>query len=270
MSSTVVILKIMEAREEQNSKLSKKILSVGVMQDIMVIPMLIILNIFSGQTISIQVISTQILGMLIAGGIIVYLVINKNKISIPYIDFLKKDFEIQMAFVITFCFGIAALSLFFGLSAGLGAFIAGLIISASKQTQFAYQSLNSFQIVFVALFFISVGMLIDIEFVLENIALIVLLTVIAFVINIIVNFLVFYSLKEKPIDSLYASLLLSHIGEFSFVLTAFALAIGSITLVAYNLTISIIVLSLIITPIFISLFRIFILKEKFLFFNKQK
>ncbi|MCH8519794.1 MAG: cation:proton antiporter [Nanoarchaeota archaeon] len=268
MSSTVVILKILESRGEEKLRLSKKVLSVGIMQDIMVIPMLIILNIFSGQSVSIQTISTQIIGMILAGLVIVYLVINKNKISIPYIDFIKKDFEIQMAFVIAFCFGIAALSLLFGLSAGLGAFIAGLIISASRQTQFAYQSLNSFQIVFVALFFISVGMLINIDFVLDNLLLIVSLTLIAFVINILINFLVFFSLKEKVVNSLYASLLLSHIGEFSFVLAAFALAIGSITLEAYNLTISIIVLSLIITPIFISIFRIFVLKEPFFGFNK--
>lgn len=268
MSSTVVIIKILEARGEEKLRLSKKVLSVGIMQDIMVIPMLVVLSIFSGQGVSVQSISIQVIGMLLALLVIGYLVVNKNKISIPYIDFIKRDFEVQMAFTLAFCFGIAALSLLFGLSAGLGAFIAGLIISASKQTQFAYQSLNSFQIVFVALFFISVGMLIDLDFVLANIGVIILLTCIAFVINILVNFVVFITLKERVVNSLYASLLLSHIGEFSFVLAAFALAIGSITLEAYNLTISIIVLSLIITPFFISLFRIFILKEQFLGFNK--
>lgn len=270
MSSTVVILKILEARGEEKLRLSKKVLSVGIMQDIMVIPMLIVLSLFSGQGISIQTLATQVIGMILALLVIGYLVVKRNRISIPYIDFIKRDFEVQMAFVIAFCFGIAALTLVFGLSAGLGAFLAGLIISASKQTQFAYQSLNSFQIVFVALFFISVGMLIDLDFVFENIFAIVILTLLAFVINIIVNFVVFISLKEKVVNSLYASLLLSHIGEFSFVLAAFALAIGSITLEAYNLTISIIVLSLIITPIFISLFRIFLLKEQFLIFNREE
>jgi CPA2 family monovalent cation:H+ antiporter-2 len=118
-----------------------------------------------------------------------------------------------------------------------------------------HDSLNAFKIVFVALFFVSVGMLIDLEFLKENLVTIGVLVLAVFVINNTINVFMIHIFSKDWKISFYAGALLSQIGEFSFILGSTGYYSGIIKNHSYQLIISTIALTLLISPLWIHLTR---------------
>jgi CPA2 family monovalent cation:H+ antiporter-2 len=118
-----------------------------------------------------------------------------------------------------------------------------------------HNSLNAFKIVFVALFFVSVGMLIDLEFLKENLVTIGVLVLAVFLINNTINVFMIHIFSKDWKISFYAGALLSQIGEFSFILGSTGYYSGIIKNHSYQLIISTIALTLLISPLWISLTR---------------
>ncbi len=258
LSSTAVILKILESNNELNSKRAQNVLGILVVQDIIAIPMIIILSLFSPTEFQISNLIIQIIGMILILALVAYIA-KKKEIKIKFLSKVKNDPELQIFTALGICFGFAYLTSLLGLSAALGSFVAGILIASAKETKWVHKSLSPFYVVLVAIFFLSVGVMIDIPFIIENWLLIVGLTLVSFVINIVTGYLVLRFLKIEKKDSFYISLLLSHIGEFSYVLASIGLTNLIITVFGYNLIISMISLSLIISPLLIILYNKFIL-----------
>src|SRR3989338_9231106 len=143
-----------------------------------------------------------------------------KKVRIPIIRKLVENPELQIFTALVACFGLAAFTSFFGLSAALGAFFAGILVSSYRKPGWAHNSLHPFKVVFVAVFFVYIGMLIDLPFLKENILIISLLVIAVLTINTILNTILLYFLKTKFKESLYAGALLAQIGEFSFLIGA--------------------------------------------------
>ncbi|MDW3195807.1 MAG: cation:proton antiporter [Cytophagales bacterium] len=104
----------------------------------------------------------------------------------------------------------------------LGAFVAGMIVAKAKETAWVHKSLHAFRIVFVALFFVSIGMLIDLDFLVDNLAVVGVMVLLAFITNNFINAIIVRLLGESWSDSLYTGAILAQIGEFSFILGATA------------------------------------------------
>ncbi len=247
LSSTAVILKILEADGKQSSKRMQNILGILVVQDIIAIPMIIILGFFSSAGFNPILFTTQIFGILLLSLLIAYIV-KKKEIRLPFFNSVKHDPELQVFTALGLCFGFALITSLLGLSAALGSFVAGVVIASAKESKWVSKSLSPFYVVLLAIFFISIGVIIDISFVLENWQIIFLLTLIAFIVNIVIGYVVLRYLKVNKQDSFYIALLLSHIGEFSYVLAALGQSNQMISDYGYNLIISMISLSLIISP----------------------
>jgi monovalent cation:H+ antiporter-2, CPA2 family len=254
LSSTAVVLKILQDRKELNTKVGQNILSILLMQDIAIIPMLIIIGILGG-----KIISKVELGLQIIGGIAIIILfawlLIKGSIKLPFGKILKKDHEIQVFSALTLCFGFAVITALIGLSAALGAFIAGIIVSAAKETKWIHDSLHSFYIIFVALFFISIGMLIDVNFLIEHIKVILLLVIAVFLTNTFINALILKFFRNTWKESLYSGALLSQIGEFSFILAAVGFQSEIINQFAFQTTVIIIALTLLFSPFWIYLVK---------------
>jgi len=167
--------------------------------------------------------------------------------------FLEAGNELQVFFAFGLCFGFSALTGFFGLSTALGAFVAGILVATAKSTSWFHNSLFSLKVIFVALFFISVGMLINVHFLWDNLFVILSLVVIILLANNLINTLIMRSFKMSWHDSIYAGALLSQIGEFSFVIGNLAYFNKIITDHGYQLIIAVISLTLLLSPIWISL-----------------
>jgi len=255
LSSTAVILNILQTRGEMQTKHGRDVLTILLAQDIAVIPMLIVLGMLGGDKISSHEITFQIIGGVFLIGLCIF-IIKHPGFKIPLIgNTIRKDRELQVFGAFVLCFGLALLSGWFSLSAALGAFVAGMVVAAAKEASWVHHSLEPFKTVFVALFFVSIGMLVDMHFIASHWWQVILLTVLVLLLNTFVNALIFKIMGESWRYSLYTGAILSQIGEFSFVLVAVGASTMIIVAETYQLVIAVIALSLLLSPLWISFIK---------------
>jgi CPA2 family monovalent cation:H+ antiporter-2 len=247
LSSTAVVLKLLKDQGELDTKVGQDVLGVLLTQDMLVIPMLIALGLLSGGGLDILQIAMQLVGAAGLIGLVVWITVRPD-IRLPFRGIILGDPEFQVLAALLICFGLALLSGLLNLSTALGAFVAGLVIRATREAEWAEGSLESFRVVFMALFFASVGMLVDPDFILQYWWQILVLVLDLIVANTAINALVMRLLGRSWRDSFYAGALLSQIGEFSFVLAAIGFQAGVITDFGYQMTIAIVAVSLLVSP----------------------
>src|SRR5690606_15805201 len=126
--------------------------------------------------------------------------------------------EVFTLTVLGLCVGIAELSSVFGLGYALGAFVAGVIVSETVYSHKIMADILPFKDFFLTLFFVSVGMLMDVEYLLRNWWLLLLAAVIVLAIKTVIAFWGAIASHHPVRQSLMAALGLAGIGEFSFVL----------------------------------------------------
>lgn len=254
LSSTAVLVKLLQERNEIQTKAGQLVIGILLAQDVFIVPMLIIIGYLGGHRPDNIEIIKQIAGGFLLVGLIIF-IIKKKKFKLPFEKIIKKDHEMQVFLAFTLCFGFSLITSFLGLSAALGAFVGGIVLSAAKSTNWVHDSLLAFKTMFVALFFVSVGMLIDLDFLVNNVLTIGVLVLLVFVINNTINVGVLWFFTKKWKLSFYAGALLSQIGEFSFVISSTAYYTGIIDEYAYQLTINTIALTLLLSPIWIGFFK---------------
>jgi CPA2 family monovalent cation:H+ antiporter-2 len=251
LSSTAVVLKILQDKKELDSDTGQNVLGVLLFQDMAIIPMLIIIGLMSGNELAPLELSMQISGgivmLLLAGWIIV-----KESIRLPLGNWIKQDHELQIFMALTLCFGLALLTGVFNLSTALGAFIGGMLIGAAKETQWVHNSLNPFRVLFVALFFMSVGLLVDMDFIILHWQQVSLLTLLVLTLNFFINTGIIRLLGDSWHDSIYSGALLAQVGEFGFVLASVGFHSHMISDYGYQLTITVVAVTLILSPALIA------------------
>ena len=250
LSSTAVVIKLLQDNNMLDTKVGQGVLSILLAQDLAIIPMLIILGILGTGDIDIGHLLKQSIGAIFAL-VLFSFVFRKKQLHLPLASWLKQDKELQLFAALGLCFGLALITAWFDLSTALGAFIAGLIIGVAKETQWVSHSLEPFKVLFIALFFVSVGMLLDLSFLLTHWPQAIALMIAAIFTNTFINALILKMAKYKWQDSLYSGVLLSQIGEFSFVLAAVGSQMEIINDFGYQLALCVISLSLLISPIWI-------------------
>ncbi|OIO72273.1 MAG: hypothetical protein AUJ56_01955 [Zetaproteobacteria bacterium CG1_02_49_23] len=255
LSSTAVVLNLLEARGELNSKHGQDVLTILLAQDIAIIPMLIIIGMLGGEHISSVEATMQLIGGVLLMALCLW-VFNRPDFKIPLIgDAVKQDHELQVFGAFLLCFSLALITGLFSLSAALGAFVAGMVVAAAHETQWVHHSLEPFKTVFVALFFVSIGMLVNMQFIAAYWWQILLFALLALLLNTCINALVLRLLGEPWGYSFYSGSILSQIGEFSFVLAAVGAGAAIITPETYQLIIAIIALTLLLSPMWIALVK---------------
>lgn len=251
LSSTAVVINVLERSKELNTKVGQNVLGILIVQDILIVPMMIILGLLGGDKID-----TGHLLLQIGGGIgmilFVIYILKKRKLHLPFTELVKNDHEIQVFYATILCMGFALISAVLGLSAALGAFVAGIVVAEAKETKWIHNSLHSFKVFFVALFFISVGLSLDLLFFKENILAIVSVTLGVLFTNTFINAAIMRFLKETWKESIYSGAILAQIGEFSFVLGTVAVQSGIIQAYAAQTMICVISLSIFLSPFWIT------------------
>ncbi len=218
LSSTAIVLKRLQEKADVESPHGRAIVGILIYQDLIVIPMLLLLPFISGTlhhpivSIGIFMAKVAIIGVLVAIGI---------KFVVPKLLFQivkTRSREIFLLSIIVLCFSVAWLTSSIGLSLALGAFLAGLIISESE---YGYQALGTilpFRDVFTSIFFISIGMLFDVGYFIRHPALVLCLSTGVIIIKSIIAGAVPTVLGFPMRTMVLVGLALSQIGEFSFVL----------------------------------------------------
>lgn len=254
ISCTAIVIKLLQDEGILHSKVGQSVLGIILAQDLAIIPMLIIIGFLSSTEINATHLVKQGIGAIVAVALFGYIVSKKN-IHLPLARWLKQDHELQLFAALTICFGFALITAWLNLSTALGAFLGGMLIGAAKETQWVHRTLDSFKVLFVALFFVSVGLMLDLHFLAEHWLEVCILTLAALLTNTFINAFILKAAKFNWRDSLYVGVLLSQLGEFSFVLAAVGLQAAIINNYGYQLALCVISLSLLISPLWISTAR---------------
>lgn len=260
LSSSAIILEYLEKNNEIKTPLGTLTSGILVMQDFLLVPMLLIINYIGQKNLTFN----QILPLAIstiAITLFLGLVFTKKNINFHFPDKLKDDHEAQVFVGLLLSFGFSWLTQMLHLSAAIGALIGGIIIAKSNSTQWLEAKLIPFRVFFLSLFFLSIGLQINVRFLVEHLDLILVIVAIILLVNSVINALVFRLLKVSWRDSIYAGALLSQIGEFSLVLCIVAKTQNLVNDFWYQLTLTVIAATMLMTAIWINIIRTCIYKQ---------
>lgn len=255
MSSTAVALKILDDIGELRTDLGRIVVAVMIAQDIAIVPMLIVANALgSGGAIGFE----TLLGVGVAiGALGLYIayVGPRGKLHFPWQDKILGRVELVTLVALTICCTAAVASGVAGLSPAYGAFFAGLFVGQTTLRSQAIQAMEPIQGVLMVLFFVAIGLLLDIGFIIENWVLVAAFVLSALIIKSVANIAILNAVGLPPTTAYQAGLITSQIGEFSFVLAAVGLASQILDPTGYKLAISVIVLSLLLSPLWMRAVR---------------
>ncbi|RJE71551.1 hypothetical protein BGP76_05505 [Reichenbachiella sp. MSK19-1] len=254
LSSSAVVIRLLEDNKIFKTKIGQNVISILITQDILIVPMIIVMSLFDTDGLDMEKIGLQLVGALLIGGLLYYM-FKRRSLRVPFIKQLKNDQELQVFAALIVCFGMALITSLFGLSAGLGAFVAGLLVHATPATTWLHDSLRSFRIVLVSVFFLSVGLLIDTSFILEHWLVIGSLVLTVYISNMLINAFLLKLLGNSWNESLYGGSLLAQIGEFSFVLASIGHQADIISTFSYQMTVIVISVTIFISPITVMFVR---------------
>jgi CPA2 family monovalent cation:H+ antiporter-2 len=254
ISSTAVVIKLLMEWKLDQSHVGRNVIGVLLVQDIALIPMIIVIELMQGETMPMKDLILQIIGGTLLVGLVVIL-LRKKEMHLPFMNYFKAHKEIQIFAALAICFGMVMATDFFRLSPFLGAFIAGIYVRATRETEWIHISLEPFYVFFVAIFFVSVGMMLDLKFVLDNWPVILILVGLVFLFNTAVNAGMMRMLGESWRDSLFGGAMLAQVGEFSFVILAVGEKSNIVSDFTYQTILALITLTLILSPGWIGLFR---------------
>ena len=186
LSSTAIVIKLLQDNGMLSSGLGQSALGILLAQDLAIIPMLIIIGLLGAGNIDNVQLMKQGVGTLFAVALFAF-IITRKQIHLPLSKWLKGDHELQLFAALGVCFGLAMITAWFELSTALGAFIGGMLVGAAKETLWVHRTLDSFRVLFVALFFVSVGMLLDVSFLINHWQQTAILVMAALITNIFIN-----------------------------------------------------------------------------------
>jgi CPA2 family monovalent cation:H+ antiporter-2 len=226
LSSTAILMKLLIDRGQVDSPHGRVSLAISLFQDISIVPMILLIPVLAGEgkTSFLEFLSRFGFGVLLV--ILVYITARR---LMPGVLHAIAQTRLREAFLmgsLLICLLMAFITFSFGFSYALGAFIAGLIISESEYSHEVVAEIVSFRDLFTSLFFISIGMLFDIDFVLSRPVSLLGISIALFLLKatIIAGVVVFvrYSIRTAIISAVG----LANIGEFSFVLAQVGLTAG--------------------------------------------
>lgn len=260
LSSSAIILEYLEKNNEIKTPLGTLTSGILILQDFMLVPMLLTINFIGQKALTIDQIIPLALST-IAITIFLKAIFSKKVINLHFPEKLKDDHEAQVFIGLLLCFGFGWLTQMLHLSAAIGAIIGGILISKSNSMQWLEVRLIPFRVFFLSLFFLSIGLQINVDFLIHHLGLIFLIVAIILFVNSAINAFVFRLFKESWRNSVYAGALLSQIGEFSLVLCLVAKTQNLVNEFWYQLTLSIISATMLMTAIWINIIRTFIYKQ---------
>lgn len=247
LSSTMIVLKILQERGELDSGHGRIMIGILLVQDLSVVPLMIIMPAMGGEG---EVWLS--LGIAVAKAILfIGIMLGLGIWGLPWLlrrVATGRSRELFLLTVVTLCLAAAFGAYFFGLSAAVGAFIAGLLIAQSAFARQAFADIVPLRDTFVALFFISLGMLADPYFVVSNVASIAIVVTVIIVAKFIICSLIPWFFGYSPKTVLFVGMGLIQIGEFSFVLAGAGREAGLISSYLYSLTLTSAIITMLLTP----------------------
>lgn len=249
VSSTMVVLKILATGGVTTTLASRVMIGLLVVQDMAVIPMLIILPNLGGTPGSILPVLLQSLALAAAFLAAVYFIGTRLLPRFLKVILTWGSHELFLVAVVAISVGIGYATHMAGMSFALGAFVAGIILSESEFSHQALSDIVPLRDIFGLLFFVSVGMLFDPAFVIANAALIVATVLAIFAGKAILTGGIARAFGYTNMAPWIIGLGLAQIGEFSFVLARSGYTAKMLSPQTYNLVLSCTILTMALSPL---------------------
>lgn len=247
LSSTMVALKTIQAQGRLGTLSSRVMLGILVVQDLAVVPLMIVLPELSdpdGDLMRVALAALQAFALL---GVIVFAA---TRVVPRLMSFVARGNSRELFFLATtaLAVGVGYLTFMAGLSMALGAFLAGLVVNESEYAHQALSDVIPLRDLFGMVFFVSVGMLLDPLVAWRQLGILALLVVTiaaskAAILGIIVRLFGYWNVVPVAV-----ALTLFQVGEFAFVLARVGLSSGAISQDVYTLTLNVAIATMALTP----------------------
>jgi CPA2 family monovalent cation:H+ antiporter-2 len=248
LSSTAIVLKVLQDRNEMSAPHGKNALAILIFQDIIVVPMMLFTPLLAGSTGDVW---TSVGLLFLKAVVVIAITLVSARYLVPRLMYQiakTKSKELFLITTITICFAVAFLTSEAGLSLALGAFLAGLIISESEYSHQATSVMLPLRELFTSIFFISVGMLLDLHFFGTHIGSILLIVLGVFVVKTLIAALAVAVLRYPPRVFLLTGLALFQVGEFAFILSKVGIEYGLLNPETNQYFLAVSIVSMFLTP----------------------
>lgn len=248
LSSTAIVLKVLQEKNEVYTPHGKTSLAILIFQDLAIVPLILITPLLAGSSVSFE---GSLSTIFIKGSLIILVFILSAKFLVPRIFYYvgrtgsKELFLVSVVFI---CLSAAIFTSSIGLSLALGAFLAGIIISGSQYSQQAMGNIIPLRDMFMSFFFVSVGMLLDIGYLRENLLVIVIAAIVLIILKSIACAATTFLLGRPLRTTILAGLALSQVGEFSFVLSRLGVEYSLLTEETYQAFLAVSIITMGVTP----------------------
>ncbi len=247
LSSTAIVLRLLGQRGELGTPQGRVALGILLFQDLCVVPLVLLAPLLAGaEGASAGVGKTLLLAVAVVVGVVV-----AARTIVPMVlerVVRARSRELFLTLLVVLCLGTAWLTSLAGLSLALGAFLAGLAVSESEYAHQALAESIPFRDAFGSLFFVSIGMLLDVRFLVDNVLVVAAITLGVIVIKTIAaglpTLLLGYPLRVAAVVGFG----LAQVGEFSFVLSHAGRELGLLTAPQYQALLAATVVTMMLTP----------------------
>lgn len=254
ISSTAVAVKMLDTIGEVNSEIGQ--LSVGILiaQDFAIVPMILILRNYHNDLSVLGLLSKLLLAIGIIVGLIYYLS-QKQRVRIGFLADVIRQKDLLPLVSLVFCFAAAAISGLIGLSAAYGAFLAGLTIGNTHERSAVLDTVKPIQSTLIMVFFLSIGILMDVGFIYIHLATFILLLLLITVGKTAINIVILRFLKIPWSEAFLVGVVLAQIGEFAFLMASIGHESKIINEFGEKLILSLTALSLLFSPLWMTIAR---------------
>lgn len=257
ISSTAVAMQMLEELGELRTATGRITVGVLIAQDIAVVPMLVILSSFGSDSDLTGLVVKLAIAAILIFALLRYLSTRPGKLRLPFTERMSGRVDMVALASVAFCFGAAALTSVAGLSAAFGAFLAGLVIAGSTMRAEAIAATHPIQSLLIVVFFLSIGLLIDLDYVLANLGTVIVVVIAVLAAKTFINVLLLRLVRTPWEQAFPGGLIMAQVGEFSFVLAASGLISGAVSQDTYRLAIAVIAISLLVSPLWMVSLRRF-------------
>jgi CPA2 family monovalent cation:H+ antiporter-2 len=229
LSSTAVVLRLLQQNAEIDAPHGRMSLAILVYQDLMIVPMMLLIPVLGGEDGGLGRAFATFLGK--TAVVLVAVVVLARYVVPQLLDRVvhTRNRDLFLLTVVGTCLVVAWLSALAGLSLALGAFLAGLLVSESEYSHQALADILPFRDLFAAFFFVSIGMLLDLAYVVQEPLLLGFLVVAVLSMKAAAAALSSALLGASLRTGVMTGLAMSQVGEFSFVLAGAGVAAGLLT-----------------------------------------
>ena len=253
MSSTTIIIKAFDDLKLKNQKWTHLVFGVLIVEDLIAVVLLVLLPVLSGgaQFEKRDLIALILKFLIFLSVCAILLQVIMPKLIQKLLTFL--DDEVLLLFSVAFCLVMTCFAVVLGFSAALGSFAAGSVLAEKELTSRIEHISKPLKNLFGSIFFISVGMMVDLSVIFSEIQTVILIALVVIIGKFLCSMAGFLISKQTIYNSVMGSSSLTQVGEFAFIIASLGIRLQVLSELIYPVIVCVSLITTMTTPIFIKI-----------------